>query len=56
MKRIDGYELNITQNADILQFKFTSEGDNGFIKKIVEFSQIRTKVWNLGFGDVVGND
>jgi hypothetical protein len=56
MKRLDGYELNMTQNADILQFKFTSEGDKGTIEKIVEFEQIREKVWNLGFGDVVGDD
>jgi hypothetical protein len=56
MKRLDGYELYLTQNADILQFKFTSEGDKGTIEKIVEFEQIREKVWNLGFGDVVGDD
>lgn len=31
-------------------------GKKGAIEKIIEFHPIRNKRWNLGFGDVIGND
>lgn len=56
MKKLDGYELNITQNDNVLQFSFTSEGDKGSIEKMIEFSPMQNNRWNLGFGDLQDND
>jgi hypothetical protein len=56
MKKLNGYELNITKNDEVLQFKFISEGAKGVIEKIIEFNPIRKGVWNLGFGDKIGDD
>lgn len=36
-------------------FYFESEGNQGKIAKIVTFSRLNNKYWNLGFGDLQGN-
>ena len=56
MKKQDGYELHLTKKDKIVQFKFTSEGSKGSIEKVVEFSPLTKMRWNLGFGDIIGDD
>lgn len=36
-------------------YYFQSEGEQGKIIKIVTFSRLNNKYWNLGFGDLQGN-
>ncbi len=36
-------------------YYFESEGSQGKIAKIVTFSRLNNKYWNLGFGDLQGN-
>jgi hypothetical protein len=46
------YEL--TSSEDRLSYEFESDGPNGKIKKIVQFSKLKGyggKIYNLGFGD-----
>jgi hypothetical protein len=56
MKKDEGYELNADYKPEIVQFRFTSVSDERSIEKIIEFSYIPNRPWNLGFGDVKGND
>lgn len=56
MKRQDGYELNSNLNTQIVTFRFTSIGSKGNIEKIIEFTYMQDNYWNLGFGDVKGDD
>jgi hypothetical protein len=56
MKKQDGYELNVNFKAQKVAFRFTSKGSKGSIKKIIEFAYMQDHYWNLGFGDVKGND
>ena len=56
MKKLDGYELNITQNDNVLQFTFMSEGKKGSIEKMIEFTPMQNSRWNLGFGDIQNED
>ena len=56
MKKLDGYELETTQTLEAIQFKFTSVGSKGNISKIIEFSYLGQNSWNLGFGDITGDD
>ena len=36
-------------------YYFQSEGEQGKIAKIVTFTRLKNKFWNLGFGDLEGN-
>ncbi len=36
-------------------YYFQSEGEQGKIIKIVTFSRLKNRYWNLGFGDLQGN-
>jgi hypothetical protein len=56
MKKGEGYDLETAQIRDAVQFKFTSEGNKGAIHKIIEFSYLGQNSWNLGFGDIKGDD
>lgn len=56
MKRREGYELNANYNPKKVVFTFTSVGDKGSIEKIIEFYCFDNNLWNLGFGDVKGDD
>ena len=56
MKKGEGYDLETTQTFEVVQFKFTSVGSKGYINKIIEFSYIGQNSWNLGFGDIKGDD
>ena len=39
-------------NDDDLQFTFTSEGPNGNVLKVIQFTNYQnTNLYNLGFGD-----
>ena len=37
-------------------YVFQSEGDNGKITKMVVFTNLGKRLWNLGFGDLDGFD
>lgn len=39
-------------NESFLDYEFISEGPRGFIKKVVRFTNIGNKVYNLAFGDL----
>jgi hypothetical protein len=39
-----------------LYYYFQSEGKQGKIGKVVTFSRLQNKFWNLGFGDLQGKD
>lgn len=54
MKKPDGYELNKSQTLKKIKFSFTSVGNKGDIKKIIEFRRLKQNRWNLAFGDVKG--
>ena len=56
MKKGEGYDLETTQSLEAVQFKFTSVGSKGTIDKIIEFSYLGQNSWNLGFGDIKGDD
>ena len=56
MKRENGYFLNSEFKPELVQFRFTSVGRKGEIEKIIEFSFIPKRPWNLGFGDVKDDD
>ena len=56
MKKGEGYDLETTQSLEAVQFKFTSVGSKGTINKIIEFSYLGQNSWNLGFGDIKGDD
>lgn len=56
MKKDDGYSLNPDFKPECLRFRFKSEGDKGTIDKIIEFTYTPKRPWNLGFGDVKGDD
>lgn len=56
MKKGEGYDLETTQTFEVVQFKFTSVGSKGYINKIIEFSYLGQNSWNLGFGDIKGDD
>lgn len=46
------YELSA--NADLTVFEFTSIGKNGTIQKAIKYSQTSNpQVYNLGFGDII---
>jgi hypothetical protein len=46
------YELSA--NADLTVFEFTSIGKNGTIQKAIKYSQTsNSQVYNLGFGDII---
>ena len=55
MIKRDGYDINGDFNDQKVQFKFTSTG-KVTIEKMVEFKRIGINRWNLGFGDVKGDD
>lgn len=56
MKKQDGYELMVNLDSEIIRFKFSSTGSKGTIEKVIEFTYLQDNYWNLGFGDVNGND
>jgi hypothetical protein len=56
MQREDAYELIADYQPKTVRFRFTSVGDKGSIEKIIEFSLTPENYWNLGFGDLVGDD
>jgi hypothetical protein len=56
MKKRDGYELTFNSNPKVVQFKFTSVSEKKSIDKIVEFDYMDDNIWNLGFGDLKGDD
>ena len=56
MKKQEGYELHLSQNSEKIEYRFTSVGNKGSIEKIIEFHPMKNKRWNLGFGDVIGDD
>ena len=56
MKKDEGYELNAEIKPEVVQFRFTSVSEERSIEKIIEFSYIPNRPWNLGFGDVKGKD
>lgn len=52
MLKFDRYELS--SDSGLTTFEFISEGPNGRISKIVQFSETNTNgIFNLGFGDRV---
>jgi hypothetical protein len=56
MKKGEGYELKTTNYTETVEFRFTSVGEKGEIKKIIEFTYLGENLWNLAFGDVKGDD
>lgn len=51
---MDTQKYELSANADVTVFEFTSCGKNGSIQKAVKYSQTLNKnVYNLGFGDIV---
>jgi hypothetical protein len=56
MKKGEGYELKTTNYTESVEFRFTSVGEKGEIKKIIEFTYLGENLWNLAFGDVKGDD
>jgi hypothetical protein len=56
MKREDGYTLDPDYQPEVVTFRFTSIGKERSIEKIIEFTYIPNRPWNLGFGDVQGDD
>jgi hypothetical protein len=56
MKKGEGYELKTTNYTETVEFRFTSVGEKGEIKKIIEFYPIQENQWNLGFGDLKDGD
>jgi hypothetical protein len=56
MKKDEGYELNADYKPEIVQFRFTSISDEKSIEKIIVFKRTAQNLWNLGFGDVQGDD
>jgi hypothetical protein len=54
MKKQEGYDLN--GNLEKTQFRFTSVSKKRTIEKIIEFSLYQENIWNLGFGDIKGDD
>jgi hypothetical protein len=56
MKKGEGYELRTTNNTETIEFRFTSVGEKGEIKKIIKFTYLGENLWNLAFGDVKGDD
>jgi hypothetical protein len=56
MKREDAYELIADYQPKTVRFRFASVGDKGSIEKIIEFSLTPENYWNLGFGDLVGDN
>ncbi len=39
-------------NSAFLDYEFISQGPKGSIKKVIRFTQIKSGVFNLGFGDL----
>ncbi len=56
MKKGEGYKLKIAAISQTIEYRFTSVGKKGEIKKIIEFAYLGENLWNLGFGDVKGSD
>jgi hypothetical protein len=58
MKREDGYTLDPDYQPEVVTFRFTSIGEERSIEKVIEFRKIPNSFnrWNLGFGDVSGDD
>lgn len=56
MKKLDGYDLESELKPEYVRFRFTSIGPKGSIEKIIEFTYIPSRPWNLGFGDVKDDD
>ena len=54
MKKRKGYDLS--GNDEKTQFKFLSIGKKRTIEKVIEFSCYQENIWNLGFGDINGED
>ena len=54
MKKREAYDLS--GNVENTQFKFLSIGDKRTIEKVIEFSPYQDNIWNLGFGDIIGED
>jgi hypothetical protein len=54
MKKDKGYDMQ--PNASMTRFLFTSTGAKGNIEKVVEFTFLQKKRWNLAFGDVEDKD
>ena len=48
----DSYDFIALGNKDY--YYFESEGKQGNISKIVTFTRLKNKFWNLGFGDLQG--
>ena len=46
----EAYRYVVSENKEV--YVFQSEGQNGKIIKIVVFSPVGKKLWNLGFGDL----
>ena len=49
----DSYDFIALGNKDY--YYFESEGKQGNISKIVTFTRLKNKFWNLGFGDLQGD-
>ncbi len=53
---MQGEGYHTTQLDETHRFSFQSEGPNGVIKKIVEFTPYPGGMWNLAFGDATKDD
>ncbi len=56
MKKGEGYDLERNSHIDKVRFTFKSISEHQTIDKIVEFKKMSSILWNLGFGDISGDD
>ena len=56
MKKGEGYKTDVIQTTEKMIFYFSSIGEQGEINKIIEFAYLYGNLWNLGFGDIKGDD
>ena len=54
MKKREAYDLAFS--PDRSTFLFESTGPKGRVQKIIEFGSLPNDRWNLGFGDIAGDD
>jgi hypothetical protein len=54
---MDTPKYELSANADLTVFEFTSSGKNGSIRKAIKYTQtLNENVYNLGFGDIIFSD